>query len=396
MGPTAAAAAAAATLVPATQPASPARTSSSTLHHHHHTSSAADLAVYHFSQRRAGTAAEWFQAAVREVVRQVETEAPFLQTVQLRVDGAPQLETHSVAESVVAAPEVRACGRGLLACAWRVDGTCGATAHPPVPSPAPPPVQTRPPTHPPPPTPPSTPPPGVQLWQGSAQHVSQASPDVVLLVQRVSPHAADSPQGAMDAANAAAQQQHHQQHAQQQHMQQQTGSPPGSPRSPRTMAAEEACRRLVTTGLADSILQGKVGNCCDGSGHAHDHPHSHAAASEAEQRPTAAAPGAAVARPLPLPAIVPFAPARRTVRAAALPGEAPARSKTRSACQQSAAYWGVVVQSRSGLHTGTEGCYLLRTVRSESGAGCSCTHFSLTRTSAGEHLEAQFVQSWLV
>ncbi|PSC76707.1 hypothetical protein C2E20_0254 [Micractinium conductrix] len=339
MGPTAAAAAAAATLVPATQPASPARTSSSTLHHHHHTSSAADLAVYHFSQRRAGTAAEWFQAAVREVVRQVETEAPFLQTVQLRVDGAPQLETHSVAESVVAAPE---------------------------------------------------------LWQGIAQHVSQASPDVVLLVQRVSPHAADSPQGAMDAANAAAQQQHHQQHAQQQHMQQQTGSPPGSPRSPRTMAAEEACRRLVTTGLADSILQGKVGNCCDGSGHAHDHPHSHAAASEAEQRPTAAAPGAAVARPLPLPAIVPFAPARRTVRAAALPGEAPARSKTRSACQQSAAYWGVVVQSRSGLHTGTEGCYLLRTVRSESGAGCSCTHFSLTRTSAGEHLEAQFVQSWLV
>ena len=108
------------------------------------------------------------------------------------------------------------------------------------------------------------------------------------------------------------------------------------------------------------------------------------------------------ARPLPLPAIVPFtagggsAAARRTaVRAAALrppgaPGPGAAGSCTHAGC-----FWGVVVQSRR--HTGVEGCYLLKTVKNVSpGTGCTCTHFSLTRISAGEHLEQQFVQSWLL
>lgn len=234
----------------------------------------------------------------------------------------------------------------------------------------------------------------MQLWQGIAEHVSAHSPDVVILVQRVSPHAADSPQGVIDAAEVV-----------------QTGaapsgsspsssssssSPPGSPRSPRAhearVAAEEACRRLVSSGLADSILHGKVGDCCDGHG---GHTHTHDCAGSASARGG----GQQAARPLPLPAIVPFsAPAsaaarRATVRAAALrPPGAP--SPSAGACQQAACYWGVVVQSRR--HTGVEGCYLLKTVKNTSATGCSCTHFSLTRIAAGEHLEAQFVQSWLL
>lgn len=40
-------------------------------------------------------------------MKQVDTQAPFLETVQLGSGGAPpRLETHGVVESVVAAPEV--------------------------------------------------------------------------------------------------------------------------------------------------------------------------------------------------------------------------------------------------------------------------------------------------
>lgn len=245
---------------------------------------------------------------------------------------------------------------------------------------------TRLPTHPPPvPHPCQTP----QLWQGIAEHLSAGAPDVVILVQRVSPHAAASPQGAMDAAEAAS--------AGASFASSSSSSPPGSPRSPRAhearLAAEEACRRLVSSGLADSVLQGQVGDCCDGSGHDGHGASGHASGG-------AAAPQQGASKPLPLPAIVPFsAPAavatrRGAVRAAALrPPGAP--SPSAGACAQAACYWGVVVQSRS--HTGVEGCYLLKTVRNTSpGTGCSCTHFSLTRISAGEHLEQQFVSSWLL
>jgi hypothetical protein len=67
---------------------------------------AAELATYHFAQRHAGTTSEWFQAAVRDIVKHVD-EAPMLQTVQLGVGGAePRCSTYSVHPSVVAVPEV--------------------------------------------------------------------------------------------------------------------------------------------------------------------------------------------------------------------------------------------------------------------------------------------------
>ena len=235
--------------------------------------------------------------------------------------------------------------------------------------------------------------------------MGQSSPDVVILVQRVSPTAsAGSPQGAIDAAAA------HQQQQQQQPGSLQN-SPPGSPRSPRSSLemrahAQEVCDRLVSSGVADSILQGQVGDCCDGSGHAHSHAHG-SERSQQGAEPAAAGAQRQAGRPLPLPSIVPFsAPGssgssgavvrrRDAVRAAALrPAGMPGGDST--ACQQQGGcFYGVVVQSRQ--HTGVEGCYLLKTVRNVSpGTGCCCTHFSLTRISAGEHLEKQFVQSWLL
>lgn len=242
--------------------------------------------------------------------------------------------------------------------------------------------------------------------------MGQSSPDVVILVQRVSPNAAaGSPQGAIDAAAAAQQQQ-------QQQASSLPGSPPASPRSPRSSLelrahAQEVCDRLVSSGLADAILQGQVGDCCDGSGHSHSHGHSsESKAARSQQGAEPAAAGvqrqAGGGRTLPLPSIVPFsAPGssggggsalvrrRDAVRAAALrPAGMPGGDS--SACQQQGGcFYGVVVQSRR--HTGVEGCYLLKTVRNVSpGTGCCCTHFSLTRITSGEHLEKQFVQSWLL
>jgi hypothetical protein len=286
-------------------------------------------------------------------VKQADVQAPFLQAVHLPpAGGSPRLQTFGVQEAVVGAPE---------------------------------------------------------LWQGIAEHVGQSSPDVVILVQRVSPNAAaGSPQGAIDAAA-----------AQQQQPGSLAGSPPSSPRSPRSSLemrahAQEVCDRLVSSGVADAILQGQVGDCCDGSSHAHSHSHGveHPAARSQQGAEPAAAGAqrqAGAARPLPLPSIVPFsAPGssssgsggslvrrRDAVRAAALrPAGVPGGDST--ACQQQGGcFYGVVVQSRQ--HTGVEGCYLLKTVRNVSpGTGCTCTHFSLTRISAGEHLEKQFVQSWLL
>lgn len=375
---------------------------------------------------------------MRDIVKQVDTQAPFLQTVQLGNGGAPPtLETHGVVESVVAAPEVsQRLGRGQVLTAhcssathdgdWKDQGPAGSgmvwashlqgltaeglqnwlptaaatPAHPEAPA------GTLP-AHPDQPSSLSWSVPCLQLWQGIAEHVSQSSPDVVILVQRVSPHAADSPQGAMEAAQA--EQLERQQQRQQQQQEEgarasgsgsgcASSSPPGSPRSPRAQRsppAEEACRRLVDSGLADAVLLGQVGDCCDGSGHGHGDS---GGGSVAEPRQAGQA---ATSRQL-LPAIVPFGPgsgsssaARRTaVRAAALrPPGAPASGA--GACQHSACFWGVVVQAPE--HTGVAGCYLLKTVKNTTpSTGCTCTHFSLTRISSGEHLEQQFVQSWLL
>ena len=217
----------------------------------------------------------------------------------------------------------------------------------------------------------------------------------------------------MDAAAAAAAAAASEQQ-QQQGQQQQQSSQPSSPRA----SAEEACRRLITSGVADAVLQGQVGECCEGQpehehgGHSHSHSHSHSHAPPQQQQQQQQQLGRqAAARPLPLPSIVPFSPSAAATPAAAASPSPSSRTAVRAAAlgppaagdcggdsSSSPCYWGVVVQSRLGA-TGTEGCYLLKTVRSCSGgadAGCSCTHYSLTRIAAGEHLEQQFVRSWLV
>lgn len=59
-------------------------------------------------------------------------------------------------------------------------------------------------------------------------------------------------------------------------------------------------------------------------------------------------------------------------------------------------FWGLVV--KSSLFPRMEGCYLLRTSRVSAGSSkhdCVCTHYSLTKISAGVPLADQYDASWL-
>lgn len=65
-----------------------------------------------------------------------------------------------------------------------------------------------------------------------------------------------------------------------------------------------------------------------------------------------------------------------------------------TSCHTETAFWGLVIQSQ--VHTGVEGCYLLKTVRNVDHTGCSCTHFSLTSVCKDIPLCQQYQGSWLV
>ncbi len=67
-----------------------------------------NLATYHFPQQRSGPAADWFQLAVRDIVKHVDT-VPFLQLVQLG-DVTPKFTNLAVPPSVVPVPEVGVAG----------------------------------------------------------------------------------------------------------------------------------------------------------------------------------------------------------------------------------------------------------------------------------------------
>lgn len=276
-----------------------------------------ELATYrlpHHSSVGHSSAAPWFQAAVTEVVKHLES-SPFLQLVRfpnvsdpLAAFKEPQFSSFSVPESVVSVPE---------------------------------------------------------LWSSIAEAVTADSADVVILVQRVDPHGT----GAIDTTAAT------------------------QPVDDSLKAhVEEACQKLVASGIGESILQGKVGECCEGHAYT-SHP------SSSSSMPTSTSAG-----------IVPFSSSHRTIPSVASSTVRGASVKVKALGTPEAAaasspaplsgYWGVVVQSKR--HTGAEGCYLLRAMRqvcppvASDDHGCTCTHYSLTKVCKGEDMERQFIDSWLV
>lgn len=207
-----------------------------------------------------------------------------------------------------------------------------------------------------------------ELWNSIAESVTADTADVVILVQRVDPHGT----GAIDIT---------------------TGAPTAAATHPVDDSlkahVEEACQKLVASGIGESILQGKVGECCE-------HQAGSSSTSSTSSISTAG--------------IVPFSSSHRstsslsaTARGASVKVKALGVGDCTGASSSStplSGYWGVVVQSKH--HTGAEGCYLLRAVRQvcppveSDDHGCTCTHYSLTKVCKGEHMERQFIDSWLV
>ncbi|KAG2433444.1 hypothetical protein HXX76_008501 [Chlamydomonas incerta] len=122
-----------------------------------------------------------------------------------------------------------------------------------------------------------------------------------------------------------------------------------------------------------SSMEGEVGDCCGGSrsgggDNAHSHSHSHEHATSSGTCP---------------------------------PGGAPAAAPTTAGayCCPHTHYYGVVVQGAAP--SDTDGCWVLKTSRSDAGSagphgGCTCTHFSLTRVCGGTPLYSQLRDAWLV
>jgi hypothetical protein len=279
-----------------------------------------ELATYrlpHHSTVGHSSASPWFQSAITEVVKHLES-SPFLQLVRfanaldpLAAFKEPKFSSFSVPESVVAVPE---------------------------------------------------------LWASIAEAVTADTADVVILVQRVDPHGTGSNNNA--AIDTTAQ----------------------SVDDSLKAHVEEACQKLVASGIGESILQGKVGECCENQD---SHPSSSSSSSTSSMSSTAG--------------IVPFSSAshRSTTTSAVSVRGASVKVKALGTAESVATtpaplsgYWGVVVQSKH--HTGAEGCYLLRAVRqvcppvASDDHGCTCTHYSLTKVCKGEHMERQFIDSWLV
>ena len=205
-----------------------------------------------------------------------------------------------------------------------------------------------------------------ELWSSIAQAVTADTADVVILVQRVDPHGT----GAIDIT-------------------------PEQPVDDSLKAhVEEACQKLVASGIGESILQGKVGECCENQASTHNSTSSSTSSSTSTSTHHAG--------------IVPFSSSshRSTSQSAMTPAVRGASVKVKALNTSGIAspaplsgYWGVIVQSKQ--NSGAEGCYLLRAVRqvcppTGDDHGCSCTHYSLTKVCKGEHMERQFIDSWLV
>ena len=139
---------------------------------------------------------------------------------------------------------------------------------------------------------------------------------------------------------------------------------------------EAACSRLVQSGLAESLVTGKVGDCCDGhhgaAGHGQGGRHAGGAGAAAGPSHGVLAPAAAAAAAQQRQqqgggsssAVVPFlaaAPRRRAVQVAAIAAPGSSRAPVAAAaagggsCDKDVCYYGVVVQS-ARQHTGVEGC----------------------------------------
>lgn len=121
-------------------------------------------------------------------------------------------------------------------------------------------------------------------------------------------------------------------------------------------SASLCSNKLLSAGLVDQIMAGKVGDCCDEN-------HGFTFTNEAIQL---------------------------ALRQSDFYNDF--RSSAKSS-MEGTAFWGLVIQS--SRWSDLEGCYLLKTAKVVDYTGCSCTHFSLVRVCRGIPLSDQYSAAWL-
>ena len=180
----------------------------------------------------------------------------------------------------------------------------------------------------------------LQLWRGIAEHLSSSQPEIVILLHQLPPLKEDR-KGGINTGQWASQED-----------KMFTG-----------MASHEAlnqsrlkyCSMLLRDGIAEGVLAGKVGDCCEGD-----------------------------------------------VRNQIVPFSRQQHSQTNwdqhhhgsDSGEQLVDFWGLVVQSK--VRSDAEGAYVLKTVRNSNPVGCQCTHYSLMRVCKGDLVKTHMSSAWLL
>ena len=122
------------------------------------------------------------------------------------------------------------------------------------------------------------------------------------------------------------------------------------------------CSMLLRDGIAEGILAGKVGECCDG---------------EAENQ------------------VLPFSKEQYSQMNWDVKTQQHKHTHPQSGeDEQLVDFWGLIVQSK--YRSDAEGAYVLKTVRNSNPVGCQCTHYSLMRVSQGDLVKTHRSTAWLL
>lgn len=183
------------------------------------------------------------------------------------------------------------------------------------------------------------------MWQGIAEHLSDSQPEIVILLHQLPP-VTESPRGAVSTGQWTSQQQ---------------GMFTGiTAHQALNQNRLKYCSMLLRDGIAEGILAGKVGECCEG---------------ETENQ------------------ILPFSREQHSqmnwdVKTSL---QQPLQS---GQDEQLVDFWGLIVQSK--YRSDAEGAYVLKTVRNSNPVGCQCTHYSLMRVCQGDLVKTHRSTAWLL
>lgn len=183
------------------------------------------------------------------------------------------------------------------------------------------------------------------MWQGIAEHLSDSQPEIVILLHQLPP-VTESPRGAVSTGQWTSQQQ---------------GMFTGiTAHQALNQNRLKYCSMLLRDGIAEGILAGKVGKCCEG---------------ETENQ------------------ILPFSREQHSQMNWDIKTnlQQPLQS---GQDEQLVDFWGLIVQSKH--RSDAEGAYVLKTVRNSNPVGCQCTHFSLMRVCQGDLVKTHRSTAWLL